>query len=43
MPGLYEVMYEGGGQLPEALSGAYTNVREAHKAIERYKTSKKGN
>lgn len=36
-----EVYYEGGGELPQVLSGLYTNATLAQQAIDTYKTTKK--
>lgn len=33
---MVKIKYEGGGQLPEELSGMYTSVGEANKAISNY-------
>jgi hypothetical protein len=33
---LYEIYLEGGGSIPEALSGTYTSVNKAMKSIELY-------
>lgn len=36
MPGLYRVGFKDGGVVPDVLSGAYTNVAVADKAIQNY-------
>lgn len=36
----YNIYYEGGGELPSVLSGAYTSKRAARVAIDTYKNSK---
>lgn len=38
--GLYIVFYEGGGELPQRLSGRYTSVFAAQAAIDNYKKEK---
>jgi hypothetical protein len=38
---LVEVYYEGGGKLPEILSGAYTSKKDATKAIDLYLANSK--
>jgi hypothetical protein len=37
---LYDIVYEGGGNVPEALSGAYTSIKSCAKAIEEYHSLK---
>ena len=37
---IYEVYYEGGGELPKSLIGLYTSHIEAQKAIDTYLASK---
>ena len=32
----YTISWEGGGEVPAALSGMYTSPTEAHKSIEKY-------
>lgn len=39
--GNVKLKFTGGGSLPERLSGTYTSVREAEKAIEAYMSTKK--
>jgi hypothetical protein len=40
---LYKIRFEGGGQVPEFLSGKYTSYVEANRRIERYlKLEKRG-
>ena len=40
---LYRIEWEGGGQLPKALSGRYTSAKEANKAITEYEDNKQNN
>lgn len=40
IPNAFEIYYEGGGELPECLSGGYTDIRKANEAIEEYKRFK---
>lgn len=35
---LYDIVYEGGGNVPEELSGAYTGIKSCTQAIEDYKS-----
>lgn len=37
----FYIKYEGGGQLPDMLSGYYTGIRDAHDAIKAYETIKR--
>lgn len=39
-PGLFEIYYEGGGELPATLKGKYTSPRDAKQAIHDYEISK---
>lgn len=38
--GLYVIYFEGGGELPAELSGAWTSINKARIAIENYKTKR---
>lgn len=35
--GLYQLYFEGGGEIPASLSGLYTSIFAAEQAIEKYK------
>jgi len=37
----FYIKYEGGGQLPDMLSGFYTGIKEANDAVDRYKAIKR--
>ena len=37
----FYIKYEGGGQLPDMLSGFYTGIKEANDAVKAYKEIKK--
>jgi len=37
----FYIKYEGGGQLPDMLSGYYTGIKDANDAIESYKAIKR--
>ena len=40
-PNLYDVYYEGGGELPESLSGLYVSEKDAQYAIDMYLSNRK--
>lgn len=37
---VYQIRYEGGGQVPDKLNGLYTSKQTAQSAIDRYNLSK---